>query len=226
MKVCRSIPDCAKQVLEPSKWGTDKDVQRCISELAGSEQMEDVWEAITSWEEHHIIWFAHAAAHYANSFILDHLTLPPERRDLFCGPYYQLSALAELFADALEKNKEQANEHWPWGESVDDTAQKLRAFGEWQFNRGREVWGWLAEIPHPNRRGRGIPKEIAYNNAMNYTLQMIRHDQQQKQKSYLSRNKQDQIIARLTEVIFGQSEVDADRITARRKRSQRKTKIS
>jgi hypothetical protein len=225
VKFCPGIPDSAKRILDPSEWGDDKEVQRCIAKLAGNEQMREVWAAVRGWEEVEIRYLIHSAVHFATPTMLSELMLPSERRVRLSGGNYDLWNAAKLFADALEKNREQANAHWLWSDSVEDMLRKLRAFAQRQFDLGFAQWESLAEIAQPNRRGKGDRREIAYGSAMSHVLDNIRKHQDSNHKTRISRSRQDDIIATLTGVIFGR-QVDSESIRARRQRKRRKAKAS
>jgi hypothetical protein len=178
--------------------------------------MEIVWRAIRGWEDAQIIHLVHSAILFANSSMLSMLNEPPEKRVLFSQENYHLGYYAEMFAKAIENNRELAKEFW--SEPLGDFLQKLHAFAQHQYDRAQLLWELTAEISMPSRRGRGNRREIAYGNAISKVLKEI---------GLLSLSKQDEIIATLSEVVFdrsGKKQIDAERIRARRKRDRRKSK--
>ena len=192
--------------------------KRIISALAVDERMEAVWDAIRNWTDFNIAHLVQSAFLFAHPIMLTDLTHPPERRVQLGGPNFDLSSAAEHLANTIKKNMPQAADLWP--ESIEGFLQKLREFSQKQFARGLGLWSSTERIPTPSRRGRGDRSEIAYGNAMADCLEAI---------GALSRDKRDEIIAVLTNVVFGRSpseEVDPDRIRARRKRKQRASRAS
>ena len=219
MNFCRNIPKCAKRMLQQLALDfSDPESRRVISALASDERMEEIWKAIHGWADEQIEFFAESMFLFTCPDILTDLTLTPERRVLISRSNYELSITAEELAKTIERNLPQAAELWPG--PIEIFLQKLREFSQKQSARGLALWSSLEDIPTPNRRGRGNRREIAYGNAITTRLETI---------GSLSNDKQDMVIAVLTDVVFGHSEggeVDPGRIKARRKRKRRRPRAS
>jgi hypothetical protein len=213
---CKNAPLAAKRVftqLEP--YLSDAEINRIIAALTSDERMESLWVAIQNWNDGQTEYFVRDAILFALPHVLTDLTLPPERRVLSTSGNYSLWITAERFAETIEANQVEATRFWP--EIVKDILPKVRAFSKHQYERGYALWSSMEDISAPDRRGRGTPREIAYGSAMTRTLEKI---------GALSREKQDEVIAILTQVIFGYpitKRVDPERIKARRKRKRRKS---
>ena len=192
------------------------EIKRIVTALASDERMETVWPAIQNWNDSQIEHFVRLALLFADPNILTDLTLPPEQRLYLSKGPYSLQITAEQFAEAIEANRAEAAMFWPG--IVEDILPKLHAFSKQQYDYGFGLWSSIQDIPAPNRRGKGEPREIAYGNAMTRTLEEI---------GALSFDKQNHVVAVLTDVIFDHSNaerVDSERISQRRKRNRRKTK--
>jgi len=217
VKFCKNVPLAAKRMFAgfESQFSV-AEIKRIVTALASDERMETVWPAIQNWNDSQIEHFVRLALLFADPNILTDLTLPPEQRLYLSKGPYSLQITAEQFAEAIEANRAEAAMFWPG--IVEDILPKLHAFSKQQYDYGFGLWSSIQDITAPNRRGKGEPREIAYGNAMTRTLESI---------LALTRDKQEQVIATLTEVVFGYStgeKIDPDRIKARRKRARRKSR--
>jgi hypothetical protein len=175
--------------------------------------MEQIWDGVRGWADAQISHFVNCTFLYSHPDILADLCLPLEGRTTFNRSHYALAIAAESFAKAIEEHRLTAEEFWP--EPVETLLVKLQKFSKQLYDRGFALWAFLEDIPTPSHRGPGNRREIAYANAMVHTLESI---------GFLSRERQDMVIAVLTEVVFGHAEgneVQPERIRARRKRRRK-----
>jgi hypothetical protein len=178
--------------------------------------METIWEFARRWNEGQISHLVDSAVLFAHSGILSDLIEPPKRRISLSKANFELAYYSELLARVIDVNQTQAAEFWP--EPIEDFLQKLRTFSGRQYERELALRHSIENISMPSRRGRGKRREIAYGNAIARALESI---------GALSRKKQDQVIAVLTNVVFHHSDVAElaiDRIRTRRKRGRLKTR--
>jgi hypothetical protein len=191
----------------------DVEHRRIIDALASDDRMEEIWEKVAGWPDAQISYLTRSAFLYATPYILADLVQPPEKRAGLGGASYELYFWAEQFANALEKHRMQANELWP--EPVENLLPKLREFSKQHHDRCFELWSSLKGIPTPNLRGPGDRREIAYGNAIVSTLENI---------GGLTRERQDELVAVLTNVVFCHAEaneVQPETIRVRRRRKKR-----
>ncbi|HEV7982715.1 MAG TPA: hypothetical protein VGP86_07445 [Xanthobacteraceae bacterium] len=214
MKFCRNAPDAAKRMLsEIATQVGDVEHFRIIDALASDDRMEEIWETVAGWPDAQISILTRSAYFYAMPCILADLVQPPEKRVGLGQASYELFFWAKHFADALERHRVQADELWP--QPVEDLLPKLREFSKQLYDRWFAVWSSLEQIPAPNLRGPGDRREIAYGNAIVGTLEHI---------GGLTRERQDELIAALTNVVFFHAEgneVQAETIRVRRRRKSR-----
>jgi hypothetical protein len=215
MKFCRNTPDAAKRMLEEiaTEHGDVKH-RRIINALASDDRMEEIWKTVAAWPDAQISHLTHSAFLYAMPGMLADLILVPQKRGLGYESF-ELSYTAKSFADAIEKHRTLAEEFWP--ESSESVLPKLREFSERLYDRWFALWTSIEDISAPSRRGLGDHFELAYGNAITHRLEQI---------GGLSRERQDVVVAVLTNVVFSRAEgneVQAETIKARRRRKRKAT---
>jgi hypothetical protein len=214
VKFCRNTPDAAKRMLtEIATQVGDVEHLHIIDALASDDRMEEIWEKVAGWPDAQISILTRSAFLYASPCMLADLILPPEKRVGSGQTSFELAHAAEGFANAIEKHRTLAQEFWP--ESLESLSPKLREFSKRLYDRWFALWSSLEGIPTPSRRGQGDHLELAYGNAITHTLENI---------GGLSRERQDVVVAVLTNVVFFHAEgneVQAEAIRARRRRKSR-----
>jgi hypothetical protein len=195
-----------------TKFG-DVEHLRIIDALASDDRMEEVWEKLAGWPDAQISYLTQSAFLYATPGMLADLILPPEKRLGLGQASFELSYAAKSFVDAIEKHRTLAEEFW--ADSFESLLPKLRKFSRRLYDDWFALWSSFETIPAPSRRGLGDHFEIAYGNAITRTLENI---------GRLSRERQDIVVAVLTNVAFrhaGDNEVQAETIRSRRRRKKR-----
>jgi hypothetical protein len=196
-----------------TQFDSDPEHHRIIEALASDDRMEVVWDKVGGRPDLSIEILTRSAFLYATAVFLADLVQPPEKRAGLGRGCFELSSYAKDFADALEKNRALSNEFWP--EPLENLLPKLREFSKQLHDRWFALWSSLEAIPAPNRRGPGDRQQIAYSNAIASDLEKI---------GGLTRERQDELVAALTSVVFGQDvskEVKAETIRTRRQRKSR-----
>lgn len=181
--------------------------------LATDERMSAVYADLRKWSPGALSLIA-LVVHFSTPTILSNLQKPSEERWSLSWPEYRLGAVAGEFATMLEWWPNAARELW--GEPVDALVECLRAFAIAAFERAKAKQSVYDDIPEPNRRGRGSPKQLAFREALSRLLHPL------SESDPLSKERQDRIIATLTSIVFPGSPVDTETI---RRHRQRRGKI-
>lgn len=181
--------------------------------LATDDRMADLWAELREWPG--ATCLVGLAVHLSTSTILSALQKAPGQR--ISGPEYLLGREAETLAKLLEWWADAATELL--GEPVDDLVERLHAFAIAAFRKAETRRGFFDDIPPPNPRGRGTPKQLAFRNALARALQRW-SDMPPLPGCRPSKEQQDRIVATITSVVFPQHPVDAETIRRHRLRQR------
>jgi hypothetical protein len=159
--------------------------------------------------------------------LLSILVEAPERRIDLAAGQWALWAAADQLLQKIAVHRQDAARLWngatgprfdlePDPAPLNELFERLTAFAARARAEAEMLQAAFDDIPAPNRRGRGDPREIIFRAALDSALPSL-------PGVTLTQTQRDQIVARLTSVVFDR-EIDSGTVRVHRERQQRASK--
>lgn len=196
-----------------------------LERLAGDERMAGLWDRTEAGglPRRAQVMLIACAFHFAQRAMLATLQKPAGCRGEFAAAQTALGAAARMLIRAINDYSPDASRLWA-GKSIvyypadldpvpiQELVTRLRAVAGQAEAEANTIRDALADLPPPDRRGRGDPAQMAYRQALAAALT--------EDVPQLSQTRRDRITALLASVVFDR-DIDADTISRTRQRQQK-----